>query len=29
MAECEHYILGTDISNKANHGKVMWKTAAS
>ena len=29
MDGIEYYILGTDILNKANRGKVVWKTAVS
>ena len=29
MAESDYYILGTDILNKANRGKVVWKAAVS
>ena len=29
MAEIEYYILGTGLLNKANRGKVVWKTAVS
>ena len=29
MADSEYYILENDTLNKANRGKVVWKTAVS